>query len=143
MDTLIKHICLPSKHRVWLPSRQTQISKHCSSRLKNKTNLRKRSWVWIVIMHCKGHKLTQVKSYSHNNHLDFNMRKQMRYYYHPSRCDVSYIWSERVEVRDKRWNRHDMQEERPQQVVREMCSDNRPETHQDQKHITLSATSQK
>ncbi len=63
-EVCLKHTCLPSKHRVWLPSRQTQISKHCSSRLKNKINLRKRSWVWMVTIHWKEHKFRQVKSYS-------------------------------------------------------------------------------
>lgn len=57
----IKHTCLPSKHRVWLPSRHTQISKHCSSRLKNKTNLRKRSWVCMVTIHCKEHKFRLIQ----------------------------------------------------------------------------------
>lgn len=43
---------LPSKQSVWLPSRHTQMSRHCSSRLRNKTNFRRRSWVWINVMHC-------------------------------------------------------------------------------------------
>lgn len=142
-EVCLKHTCLPSKHRVWLPSRQTQISKHCSSRLKNKTNLRKRSWVWMVTIHWKEHKFRQVKSYSRNCCFDF-VRCVCKWgvivYLH---VFISYIWSERVEVWDECWNRHDVEKERPQQVVWEMCSDNRPETHQNQKLITLSVTSQK
>lgn len=34
---------LPRRQSVWLPSKHTQTSLHCSSRLKNKMNLRKRS----------------------------------------------------------------------------------------------------
>lgn len=44
---------LPSKQRVWLPSRHTQMSKHCSSRLRNKMNFRSRSCVWMDDMHCR------------------------------------------------------------------------------------------
>lgn len=43
---------LPSKQRVWLPSRHTQMSKHCSSRLRNKMNFRSRSCDWIDDIHC-------------------------------------------------------------------------------------------
>lgn len=45
---------IPSKQSVWLPSRHTQMSKHCSSRLRNKINFRSRSCDWMEAMHCWG-----------------------------------------------------------------------------------------
>lgn len=105
----IKHTCLPSKHRVWLPSRQTQISKHCSSRLKNKTNLRKRSWVWIVTIHWKEHKFRQVKSCSHT--FLFWLCKtcvQMRWYCLFLTSGVSVLRCEMNAGTDMMWRRKDL-----------------------------------
>lgn len=48
---------LPSKHRVWLPSRHTQMSKHCSSRLRNKMNFRSRSCDWMDDILCRNNSL--------------------------------------------------------------------------------------
>lgn len=132
----MKYTSLPSKQRVWLPSRQTQISKHCSSRLRNKTNLRKRSWVWIVIIHCTEHReQKRTAEWQIILWVDFILTKMC-----VKSCSLislfliwldgfTYIWSERVKVRDERWNGHDVEKKRPQQVVWEMCSDNRPATH--------------
>lgn len=47
----------PSKQRVWLPSRHTQMSKHCSSRLRNKMNFRSRSCDWMDDIHCRDNSL--------------------------------------------------------------------------------------
>lgn len=48
---------LPSKQRVWLPSRHTQMSKHCSSRLRNKMNFRSSSCDWMDDIHCRNNSL--------------------------------------------------------------------------------------
>lgn len=53
---------LPSKQRVWLPSRHTQMSKHCSSRLRNKMNFRSRSCDWMDDIHCRDNPLRSLST---------------------------------------------------------------------------------
>ncbi len=53
---------LPSRQSVWLPSRHTQMSEHCSSRLRNRINFRSRSCVWMDAIHCR--QRADIKTYS-------------------------------------------------------------------------------
>lgn len=61
---IFNKITIPSKHSVWLPSRHTQMSEHCSSLLRNKMNFRRRSCVCIDAIHCWDRDIKDIKSYS-------------------------------------------------------------------------------
>lgn len=110
---------LPSKQRVWLPSRHTQMSKHCSSRLRNKMNFRSRSCVWMDDMHCRD-------SSSLQSPYAIQLWTQRVFY----GIGGTYLWGENTQVGYDSWHWHDVKKEGSQQIVWEVSSNDRPEKYQ-------------
>lgn len=101
---------LPSKHRVWLPSRQTHTSLHCSSRLRNKMNLWKSPLDSITAI-----RYSEKQSNESKYHFIFSFI----FFLYISR---TYIWSEDREVRNQSWNWHYVDQEWAEKIVRKLSN---------------------